>query len=72
MELKQKLILALTAYAALGFLAWQTLSDQPISIGSSFHLSLRGVTLVLLGLFAFRTLMNFWRRKIEDENARRQ
>jgi hypothetical protein len=72
LELKQKLILALTAYAALGFLSWQTLSDEPINIGSSFHLSLRAVTLVILGLFAFRTLMNFWRRRVEEQNARRQ
>ncbi len=66
------MILALAAYAAIGFLSWQTLSDQPISVGSSFHISLRGVTLVVLGLFAFRTLMYFWRRRIEEQNARRQ
>jgi hypothetical protein len=71
LQLKQKLILALTAYVALGFLAWQTLSNEPITVGS-FHASLRALTLVILGVFAFRTLMGFWRMRIEDENARRK
>ena len=71
LQLKQKLILALTAYVALALLAWQTLSDEPISVGA-FHASLRALTLVILGVFAFRTLMHFWRVRIDEDNARRK
>ena len=67
MSLKQKLLLALTAYAALGFLAWQTLGDEPLQVGQYLHVGLRTLTLVILGLFAFRTLM-IWRRD-DDEDA---
>ena len=71
MQLKQKLILALTAYVALALLAWQTLSSEPIRLGG-FHASLRALTLVIVGVFAFRTLMHFWRVRIEEDNAHRK
>jgi thiol:disulfide interchange protein len=61
LSLKQKLILALTAYAALAFLAWQTLSSEPIAVGSYFRLSFRSITLAVLGLFALRTVMTWMR-----------
>jgi len=66
LSLKQKLVLALTAYAALGFLAWQTLSDEPFQVGQYFHVGLRTLALVILGLFAFRTLIT-WRRYNEED-----
>jgi hypothetical protein len=66
LSLKQKLVLALTAYAAIGFLAWQTLGDEPLRVGQYFHVGLRTLTLVILGLFAFRTLMT-WRRYDEED-----
>jgi hypothetical protein len=65
LSLKQKLVLALTAYAALGFLAWQTLGDEPLQVGQYFHVGLRTLVFVILGLFAFRTLMT-WRRYDEE------
>lgn len=71
LQLKQKLLLALTAYVALGFLAWQTLSDEPIGIGG-VHASLRTLTLVILGIFAFRTLMGYWRLRTEEHDATRK
>ncbi len=66
MALKQKLLFALTAYVVLGVLAWTTLSSEPIRIGY-FKGDIRTVTLVILGVFAFRTLMGFWRKKIDEE-----
>jgi hypothetical protein len=71
LNIKQKLVLALTAYAVLGALAWTTLSDEPIQV-FDFQLRLRTVTLVLLGVFAFRTLLHFYRMRIEDADAKRQ
>jgi hypothetical protein len=66
--IKKKFVLALIAYAALGVLAWTTLSDEPIRVVDS-NVNLRGVTLVILGLFAFRSALYFWRTSIEAERA---
>ncbi len=71
MALKQKLLFALTAYVVLGVLAWTTLSNEPIRIGY-FKGDLRTVTLVILGVFALRTLMGFWRQKIDEERESRK
>ena len=69
LSLKQKLLLALTAYVALAFLAWQTLGDEPLRVGQYFHVGLRTLTLVILGLFAFRTLMT-WRRYDDEKDKK--
>jgi hypothetical protein len=71
LNIKQKLVLALTAFAVLAGLAWATLSDEPIQV-FDFQVRLRTVTLVLLGLFAFRTLLHFYRLRIEEADARRE
>ena len=42
-----RLILALAAYVALGILSWATLSDSRV----------RMMTLLILGLFAFKTVI---------------
>jgi hypothetical protein len=70
-SLKQKLVLAFTAYAALAFLAWQTLGDEPLRVGQYFHVGLRTLVLVILGLFAFRTLMT-WRRYDDESSSDKQ
>jgi hypothetical protein len=67
--LKQKLLVALTAYAVLALLAWQTLSDEPIHI-AGVAVQLRLLTVVILGLFAFRTVMAFWRAQLEAPRHR--
>jgi predicted membrane chloride channel (bestrophin family) len=64
-SLRQKLMLALTAYAVLAMLAWQTLTNEPIRI-AGFSVQLRTLTLVVLGLFAFRTLMHYWRSRMDE------
>jgi hypothetical protein len=64
--IKKKFVLALMAYAVLGILAWTTLSDEPIHVGD-LTVKLRTVTLLILGLFAFRAALYFWRTRIEAE-----
>jgi len=66
---KKKFVLALVAYAVLGVLAWTTLSDEPIHLLNA-NIRLRTGTLLILGLFAFRAALYFWRTRIEDEQAR--
>jgi hypothetical protein len=63
---KKKFVLALVAYAALGVLAWTTLSDEPIHLLNA-NIRLRTGTLLILGLFAFRAALYFWRMRIEEE-----
>ena len=66
MTIKKKFVLALIAYAVLGILAWTTLSDEPIRVLSG-NVRLRSGTLIVLGLFAFRAALYFWRTRIEEE-----
>jgi hypothetical protein len=65
---KKKFVLALIAYVVLGVLAWTTLSDEPIRVFDA-NVKLRTATLVILGLFAFRGALYFWRTRIEEERA---
>ncbi len=65
MTIKKKFVLALVAYAALGVLAWTTLSDEPIRV-FDFSVKLRTGTLLILGLFAFKAALYFWRTRIEE------
>jgi hypothetical protein len=67
--IKKKFVLALMAYAVLGVLAWTTLSDESIHLLNA-SIRLRTGTLLILGLFAFRSALYFWRTRIEEEQAR--
>jgi len=68
LTIKKKFVLALMAYAVLGVLAWTTLSDEPIRVFNA-NVKLRSGTLLILGLFAFRAALYFWRTLIEEERA---
>ena len=68
MTVNKKFVLALVAYAVLGILAWTTLSDEPIQI-SGWNLKLRTGTLLILGVFAFKSALFYWRTRIEEEQA---
>ena len=56
--------LALGLFAGLGVVVWFTLQDVPLGVGS-YRIGLRTATLVILGLFAFRTVMHGYRLKLE-------
>ena len=66
MEIKKKFVMALVAYAVLGILAWTTLSNEPIPV-FGMNVNLRDATLVILGLFAFRAALYYWRTRIEEK-----
>jgi hypothetical protein len=65
---KKKFVLALIAYALLGVLSWTTLSNDPVRIFDA-NIKLRTVTLMILGLFALKSVLYFWRTRIEEEQA---
>ena len=68
MNIKRKLVLAVIAYVALGVLVWQTLSNEPIRV-FDFEVRLRTATLLIVGLFAFKTFLHYWRLRIEETDA---
>jgi cysteine sulfinate desulfinase/cysteine desulfurase-like protein len=70
LTIKKKFVLALIAYGVLGVLAWTTLSNEPIRVFET-NVNLRSGTLVVLGLFAFRAALYFWRTRIEEEQERK-
>ena len=66
MPIKKKFVLAMIGYAVLGVLAWTTLPDDPLRVFNA-NVRLRTGTLVILGLFAFRAVLYYWRTRIEAE-----
>ena len=66
MTVKRKFVVALAAYAVLGVLAWTTLSDDAIPV-LGLNLKLRAGTLLILGMFALRSGLYYWRTRIEEE-----
>jgi hypothetical protein len=69
LEIKKKFGLALVAFVVLGILAWSTLSNEPIPL-FGMNVNLRDGTLVILGLFAFRAALYYWRVRIEEKQER--
>ena len=57
MPIKVRLLLALLAYAVLGFLAWRTMQPDKIRL----------VTFAILGLMAFRTVTHGMRMNRESQ-----
>ena len=68
MTIKKKFVLSLVAFAVFGVLAWTTLSDEPIPIFNA-NIRLRTATLLILGVFAFRAALYYWRTRIEEKHA---
>ena len=67
MEKQKRLGVALAVYAVLGVLAWTTLSDLPIRVGSG-SISIRGLTLAILAFFAVRTVLHWKAEKIREQD----
>ena len=68
MNIKRKIVFAVVAYVALAILAWLTLSNDSVRV-FSLDVRLRTATLLIVGLFAFKTLLHFWRLRIEEADA---
>jgi hypothetical protein len=60
MQLKNKLVLALTAYALIAVLAWRTLSEP----------RMREFVWVVLGFFAFKSVLYWYRNSCADDDAK--
>jgi hypothetical protein len=67
MEQAKRLWLALGMYAVLAMLAWAVMSSDPIDIAGG-QISFRGLTLVILGFFAARTILSWRASRIRAES----
>ena len=65
MQKRKRFYVALAIYAALALLIWVTMEDLPLPVGSG-HIGIRSLTLIVLALFAVRTVLH-WRAEIRGE-----
>jgi hypothetical protein len=66
MQKRKRFYVALAIYAVLGLLIWVTMEDVPLPVGSG-HVGIRSLTLIVLAVFAVRTVLHFRADQIRDE-----
>jgi len=66
MQNRKRFYVALAIYAVLGLLIWATMEDVPLPVGNG-HLGIRSLTLIVLAVFALRTVQHFRAEQIRDE-----
>jgi hypothetical protein len=65
MEKRKRFYVAMGIYAVLAVLVWATMADVPIPVGNG-HLGIRTLTLLVLALFAVRTVLHWRAEQIRD------
>ncbi|MGZ4840741.1 MAG: hypothetical protein ACXV5J_03275 [Candidatus Angelobacter sp.] len=68
MQKRKRFYVAITIYAALGLLIWVTMEDVPLPVGSG-HIGIRSLTLIVLALFAVRTVLHWRADRIRGEQG---
>jgi ABC-type transport system involved in cytochrome bd biosynthesis fused ATPase/permease subunit len=66
---QKRLGVALAIYAVLGCAAWLTMSAEPIALGSNRQVSMRLLTVMILAVFAVRTLLAWKADQIRMKDA---
>lgn len=66
MQKRKRFYVALAIYAVLGLLIWATMEDVPLPVGSG-HVGIRSLTLIVLAVFAVRTVLHFRAEQIRDQ-----
>jgi uncharacterized membrane protein len=67
MQKRKRFYVAITIYAALGLLIWVTMEDVPLPVGNG-HIGIRSLTLIVLAVFALRTILHFRADQIRGEH----
>ena len=67
MEKRKRFYVALAIYAGLGLLVWATMVDVPVPVGNG-HIGIRSLTLMVLALFAVRTVLHWRADQIRGEH----
>jgi hypothetical protein len=71
MEKRKRFYVAMTIYAVLALLIWAVMVDVPLPFGSG-RLGIRSLTLLVLALFAVRTLLHWRAEQIRDEQDEKE
>jgi hypothetical protein len=66
MHKRKRFYVALAIYAVLAVLIWVTMEDVPLPVGNG-QVGIRSLTLIVLALFAVRTVLHFRAEQIRDE-----
>ena len=66
MQKRKRFYVALAIYAVLAVLIWVTMEDVPLRVGNG-QVGIRSLTLIVLALFAVRTVLHFRAEQIRDE-----
>jgi hypothetical protein len=66
MQRRNKFYLALAIYAVLGLLIWTVMVDVPLTVGNG-RIGIRSLTLIVLALFAVRTVLHWRAEQIRSE-----
>jgi hypothetical protein len=66
MQKRKRFYVALAIYAVLAVLIWVTMEDVPLRVGNG-QVGIRSLTLIVLALFAVRTVLHFRADQIRDE-----
>ena len=71
MQQQKRFYVALAIYAVLGLGIWMTIDDIVIPI-SVVHITLRQLTLGILGLFVLRTVLHWNAERIRAEREKKE
>ena len=66
MQKRKRFYVALAIYAVLAVLVWVTMEDVPLPVGNG-QVGIRSLTLIVLAVFAVRTVLHFRAQQIRDE-----
>jgi uncharacterized membrane protein len=66
MQKRKRFYVALAIYAALAVLIRVTMEDVPLPVGNG-QVGIRSLTLIVLAVFALRTVLHFRAERIRDE-----
>jgi hypothetical protein len=66
MQKHKRFYVALAIYAVLAVLVWVTMEDVPLPVGNG-QVGILSLTLIVLALFAVRTVLHFRADEIRDE-----
>jgi hypothetical protein len=76
MEQRKRFYVALAIYAVLGLAIWMTIDNIPIpaprALPVELHITLRQLTLAILGLFVLRTVLHWRAEQIRADRERQQ
>ena len=65
MQKRKRFYVAIAIYAGLAALIWVTMEDVPLPVGNG-QVGIRSLTLIVLAVFAVRTVLHFRAEQIRD------